>query len=158
MIGSTAAATPNWAKLTPQSTHTHIYISHPPTPSIPRPPLSATKHGACPPCPARPARPYYWHHHQCPGSLFLGIVGQDPSDSKSSRSHADICQFCFHSFEVYSLYSSKMMCNAHEFSNFDRLFLKLNRFICNLPPVLPEPWSSSSSNSQPPPLPLCNLI
>ena len=26
---------------------------------------------------------------------FLGIVGQDPSDSKSSRLHVDIFQFCF---------------------------------------------------------------
>ena len=26
---------------------------------------------------------------------FLGIVGQDPSDSKSSRIHVDIIWFCF---------------------------------------------------------------
>ena len=36
-----------------------------------------------------------------PGN-FLGIVGQDPSDSKSNRLHVDIFQFFFHSFEVYS--------------------------------------------------------
>ena len=37
---------------------------------------------------------------------FLGIyklVGQDPSDSKSSRLHADIIfRFCFHSFDEVS--------------------------------------------------------
>ena len=32
-----------------------------------------------------------------------------------------------------------MIGNSHQVSNFSRLFLKLNRFICNQPPVLPEP-------------------
>jgi hypothetical protein len=33
---------------------------------------------------------------QCPlPGKFLGIVGQDPSDSKSNRLHVDILQFCF---------------------------------------------------------------
>ena len=62
---------------------------------------------------------------------FLGIVGQDPSDSKSNRLHVDIFRFCFHSFEVYSIDSSKMIGNSPEVSNFNRLNLKLNRFICN---------------------------
>ena len=31
---------------------------------------------------------------------FLGIVGQDPSDSKSNWIHVDIFRFFFHSFEV----------------------------------------------------------
>ena len=73
---------------------------------------------------------------------FLGIVGQDPSDSKSSRLHVDIIfRFCFHSFGVYSsIDSSKLTSNSPEVSNFNRLVLKLNRSICNEPPVLPEPW------------------
>ena len=40
---------------------------------------------------------------------FLGIVGQDPSDSKSNRLHVDIFRFCFHSFEVYSIDFSRMI-------------------------------------------------
>ena len=73
---------------------------------------------------------------------FLGIVGQDPSDSKSNRLHIDIFRCCFHSFEsfeVCSIDSSKMISNSPEVSNFNQLFLKLNRFICNSPPVVPEP-------------------
>ena len=62
---------------------------------------------------------------------FLGIVGQDPCDSKSSQLHVDIIRFFFHSFEVYSRYSSKMIGNSPEISNFNRLFLKLDPFICN---------------------------
>ena len=45
---------------------------------------------------------------------FLGIIGQDPSDSKSNQLHVDIFPFwCFHLFEVYSIYSinSKMTSN-----------------------------------------------
>ena len=43
-----------------------------------------------------------------------------------------IIRFCFHSFEVYScIDSSKMIGNSPEVSNFNGLFLKLNRFICN---------------------------
>jgi hypothetical protein len=59
------------------------------------------------------------------------IVGQDPCDSKSSPLHVDIFRFSFHSFEAYSRDSSKMMGNFREVLNFNRLFLKLNRFICN---------------------------
>ena len=43
-----------------------------------------------------------------PGKI-LGIVGQDPSDCKSNRLHVDIFRLCFHSFEVYSIDSSKMI-------------------------------------------------
>ena len=60
---------------------------------------------------------------------FLGIVGQDPSDSKSNQLHVDIFWFCFNSFEVYSIDSSKMIGNSLEISNFNLLFLKLNWFI-----------------------------
>ena len=65
--------------------------------------------------------------------MFLGIVGEDPSDSKSNWLHVDIFRFCSHSFdEVYSSTdSSKMIGNSPEFSNSTRLFLKLNQFICN---------------------------
>ena len=47
--------------------------------------------------------------------------------------HAAILRFWhFHSFEVYSIDSSKMMGKFPEVSmNFNRLFLELNRFICN---------------------------
>ena len=62
---------------------------------------------------------------------FLGMVGQDPSDSESNRLHVDIFWFCFHTSEVYSIDSSKMICKFPAVLNFNRLFLKLNRFICN---------------------------
>ena len=77
---------------------------------------------------------------QCPGCFRAYIVvSQDPSDSKSSRFHVDICQFCvLHSFEVYSINSSKMIGKFHEVLNFNRLFFELDRFICNEPPVLPR--------------------
>ena len=45
------------------------------------------------------------YYVQKPPESFLA-VSQDPSDSKSSRSHVDIFWFCFHSFEVYSIDSS----------------------------------------------------
>jgi hypothetical protein len=62
---------------------------------------------------------------------FLDIVGQDPSISKSNWLHVDIFWFCFHSFEIYSIDSYRMISNSLEVSNFDQLFLKLNRFNCN---------------------------
>ena len=62
---------------------------------------------------------------------FLSRVGQDTSDSKSNRLHVDIFRLCFHSFEVYSIDSSKMIGKFPEVLNFNRLFRKLNRFICN---------------------------
>ena len=55
---------------------------------------------------------------------FLDIVGQDPSDSKSNQLHVDIFRFFFHSFEVYSIDSPKLIYNSPEVLNF-------NRFICN---------------------------
>ena len=45
---------------------------------------------------------------QLPGK-FLGIVGEDLSDPKSNRLHVHIFRFCFHSYEVYSLDSSKIV-------------------------------------------------
>ena len=60
---------------------------------------------------------------------FLGIVGQDPSDSKSNRLHVDIFGFCLYSFEVYSSINSfKMFGNSPQVANFNRLlFLELNQ-------------------------------
>ena len=57
-----------------------------------------------------------------PGNV-LGIVGQDPNNSKSSRLHFDIFRFCFHSFEVYSIDSSKMIDKSPEILNFNGYFL-----------------------------------
>jgi len=63
---------------------------------------------------------------------FLGIVGQDSSDSKSNRLHVDIdLLVLLYSFEVHSMDSSIMIGNYLEVSNFSRFFLKLNQFICN---------------------------
>ena len=54
---------------------------------------------------------------QCPGGKFLGIVSQDPSDSKCNRLHVDIFRFSFHSFELYSIGSSKTIGKFPEVSN-----------------------------------------
>ena len=61
------------------------------------------------------------------------IVGQDPSDSKSSRLHVDIIFRCCFIHLRYIPYvdSSKMIGNCRKVSNFNRLFLKLHRCICN---------------------------
>ena len=72
---------------------------------------------------------------------FLGLVGQDHSDPKSNQSHVDNFRFCFRSFEVYSIHSSKMIGEFPEILNFKWSFPKLNWFTCNEPPVLPEPCS-----------------
>ena len=45
--------------------------------------------------------------------------------------------WCFHSFEVYSTYSSKMIDTSRKVSNFNRLFLKPNQFVYKKPPVVP---------------------
>ena len=57
-------------------------------------------------------------------SLRANRVGQDPSDSKFNRLHVDIFQFCFHSFEVYSIDSSKMTGDSPEVLKFNQLFLQ----------------------------------
>ena len=54
---------------------------------------------------------------------FLSIVSQDPSDSKPNRLHVDIFRFCFHSFEVCSIDSSKMMGKFPEVFNFQPVHL-----------------------------------
>ena len=64
-----------------------------------------------------------------------------------------------YSSEVYSTDSSKMIGNSPEVSNFIRLFLKLNRFICNQLPVLSETqvnrfenWLNSGYGQSPGPI------
>ena len=69
------------------------------------------------------------HVKPVPGK-FLDTVGPDPNDSKSSRLLVDIFPVWFYSFGIYSIDSSKMVSNSPEVFNFNRLFLKLNRFIC----------------------------
>ena len=87
--------------------------------------------------------PYCFHRWgQCLESFWAHTVGQDPNDSKSNRLHVHIFRLGFHSSKVHSIYYYQMI-GISPNSNFNRLFLKLNRFICNQPPVLPEPWSRS---------------
>ena len=62
---------------------------------------------------------------------FLGIIGWDPSVCKSNRLHVDILRFFLYYIGVYSINSSKMIGNFPAVSNFNRLYLKLNRFIYN---------------------------
>jgi hypothetical protein len=45
--------------------------------------------------------------------------------------HVDILRFSFIEFGVFSMNSSTMMRNFPAVLNFSRLFLKLDRFICN---------------------------
>ena len=63
---------------------------------------------------------------------FLCITGGGPKLSvcKSIRLHVHILRFSYIKIGVYSIDSSKMMGNFPAVLNFDRLFLKLNRFIC----------------------------
>jgi hypothetical protein len=74
------------------------------------------------------------------GRRFLAIItGLDPRVSKSNRLHDDILRFSFYEIGVYSTDSSKTINNFPAvLMNFNRLFLKLNRFICNILPVLPD--------------------
>ena len=73
----------------------------------------------------------YFRIPPVPGSFGTYRVGQDPSDSESNRLRVHILWFwCFHSSEVYSLDSSKMIGKFPEVLNLNRLFFQLNRFIC----------------------------
>lgn len=49
--------------------------------------------------------------------------------------------FFFIQFEMCSVHSPKMISDFPELLNFNRLFLKLNRLICNLWPVLEITWA-----------------
>ena len=74
--------------------------------------------------------PTYRLWTQYPGRIW-GIIGQDPSDSKSNRHHVEIFRFLIDWFRYILQISSKMMGNFPEVLNFNRLFLKVNRFVCN---------------------------
>ena len=65
---------------------------------------------------------------QCPWKI-LGIIGQDPTVSKSNWLHVDIFRFFLYYLEAYSIDSSKMTSKFPKVLNFDQLFLKLNRFM-----------------------------
>ena len=73
---------------------------------------------------------------------ILGITtGWDPSVCKSNRLHADILRFSFIKIGVlHSINSSKTIRKFLAVLNFNRLFRKLNRFIGNYMPVLPDFW------------------
>ena len=79
---------------------------------------------------------YRWIHLSigvCLRAVFreiLAITGWNPSVYKSNRLHVHILRFSFVKLGVYSIDSSKMIDNFHVDFNFNRLFLKLNRFIC----------------------------
>ena len=59
---------------------------------------------------------------------ILGIIGQDPSVSKSNQLPVDIFMFFLC---LYCLYHFKMIGKFSEVLNFNQLFLKLNWFVCN---------------------------
>ena len=67
---------------------------------------------------------------QRPGR-FLGIIGQNPSVSKSNRLLILIFGVFIYYIEVCSIDSHLMMGSFPEALNFNWLFFKLNRFICN---------------------------
>ena len=58
------------------------------------------------------------------------IIAQDPSVQVQRVTCCDP-SICLHLFEVHSLDSSKMMGNLPEVLSCHRLFLNLNRFICD---------------------------
>ena len=63
---------------------------------------------------------------QCPG-IFLGIIGRDPSVSKTHQLHVDISQkTILTKVEDHSIYFSKWIDNVFEVLNLNQLFLKLN--------------------------------
>jgi hypothetical protein len=62
--------------------------------------------------------------------LILGVLICDPSVSKSNQLHVDVFWFWF-LFSLHWLYIFSSLSNFDGILNFDQLFLKLNRFICN---------------------------
>ena len=70
---------------------------------------------------------------------FLGIIGRDPSVCKSDRLPVHIFRFFLYWNGVYFITSVKVIGNSHGvLMKFNRLFLKINRFICNKLLVLPD--------------------
>ena len=72
----------------------------------------------------------------CLGSIRAYRVGQYPSHSKFNRLHVDIFRFCCIHFKVFSVDSHKMIGNSSKVFNFNRLFLKLNRFFPDIDMVI----------------------
>ena len=74
---------------------------------------------------------------------FLGIItGWDPSVPKSNRLHVHTLRFSSFTKPGYILLKFPLKCSViflQSWSNFHRLFLKLDRFICNQLPVLFSP-------------------
>ena len=66
----------------------------------------------------------------CRGRL-LGIIGRDPSLSKSNQLHVHVFGILFMDLRYNSLDSSKTIDDFPEVLNFNQLFLKLKWFICN---------------------------
>ena len=62
---------------------------------------------------------------------LLGVIGWDPSVCKSNWLHVDILRFSFVKLAyILQIPQKCMMGNFPAVLNFNRLFLKLNRFIC----------------------------
>ena len=61
--------------------------------------------------------------------VFLGLIGEDPSVSKSIPLHASDSLLSIQG--IFHTDSSKMIGTFPKLVNFNWLFLKLNRFICN---------------------------
>jgi hypothetical protein len=61
----------------------------------------------------------------------MGMIGWNPSVCESNRLHVDILRYSFVEFKVYSINSYKMIGKFPAVLNFNQLFLKLNRLICN---------------------------
>ena len=73
---------------------------------------------------------FLWGPNQWSGR-FLGITGWDLSVCNSNRLHVDILRFSFTKLGYIPINSFKLTGNFPAVLNFNRFFLKLNRFICN---------------------------
>ena len=82
------------------------------------------------------------YEHECSvcqwsGSI-LGIVGWDCSVCKFIQLHVDILRFSFMRLGYILYIPLQRLVNFLAILNFNRFFLKLNRFICNWLFVLPD--------------------
>ena len=75
--------------------------------------------------PPRTPGPHQW------SGRFLGITGRDPSVCKSNRLHCSHPPVFLYKNGVCSINSSRMIGKFPAVLNFNRLFLRLDRFICN---------------------------
>ena len=84
-------------------------------------------------------RSFVWEPpHQWSGK-FLGIItGWDPSVLQVQPVTCWHPPVFLYKIGIYSIDSSKMIGNFLAVLNFNQLFFKLNRFICNKRPVLPD--------------------